>query len=361
MLTLSASPAAPSLTVVTADVPLVSGDILRSTNSSAVSPTNSSSSTSSKRRGSVAEAVGLDLDAIGKGFSASAHPTGRSPPSAGLDPLKLKELARQDAARILAERKTNIDPVAGAKPNGAAKAPRLSPPTGGVNLSTISAAEARTLMSHEHRALGFRPPPGSLAAEAQAAAAKHPEGAGASSVDSGVLKEIALRDAERIKADRELNIVGEVNVDTLGKAGAERLASATENVLGHSPPPGSLAAEAKQAAEAHPNGGSFPVLDGDVERLEDVGRQEGERLKAQETVEKLKSESEEVHVEDVSTLADDLNALKLGSQLKHENGNATMSPEKLTMKNGIGAVLRKAAMVRSETGDSVEIIGDVIG
>ena len=30
-------------------------------------------------------------------------------------------------------------------------------------------------MSHEHRALGFRPPPGSLAAEAQAAAAKHTE------------------------------------------------------------------------------------------------------------------------------------------------------------------------------------------
>lgn len=34
-------------------------------------------------------------------------------------------------------------------------------------------------MSHEHRALGFRPPPGSLAAEAQAAAAKHSEGTAA--------------------------------------------------------------------------------------------------------------------------------------------------------------------------------------
>lgn len=32
-------------------------------------------------------------------------------------------------------------------------------------------------MSHEHRALGFRPPPGSLAAEAQTAAAKHLEAA----------------------------------------------------------------------------------------------------------------------------------------------------------------------------------------
>lgn len=41
----------------------------------------------------------------------------------------------------------------------------------------IDLVDARKLMSHEHRALGFRPPPGSLAAEAQAAAAKHPDGA----------------------------------------------------------------------------------------------------------------------------------------------------------------------------------------
>lgn len=42
----------------------------------------------------------------------------------------------------------------------------------------MTTEEARKLMSHEHRALGFRPPPGSLAAEAQAAAAKHAEGNG---------------------------------------------------------------------------------------------------------------------------------------------------------------------------------------
>lgn len=53
-------------------------------------------------------------------------------------------------------------------------------------------------MSHEHKALGFRPPPGSLAAEAQAAAAKHPEGDG-TSADEEALKEVALKDAERIK------------------------------------------------------------------------------------------------------------------------------------------------------------------
>lgn len=42
----------------------------------------------------------------------------------------------------------------------------------------MTTEDARKLMSHEHRALGFRPPPGSLAAEAQAAAAKHAEGNG---------------------------------------------------------------------------------------------------------------------------------------------------------------------------------------
>ena len=56
-------------------------------------------------------------------------------------------------------------------------------------------------MSHEHKALGFRPPPGSVAAEAQAAAAKHPEGAntGSGSVQEEVLKVVALKDAEKIK------------------------------------------------------------------------------------------------------------------------------------------------------------------
>ena len=75
-------------------------------------------------------------------------------------------------------------------------------------------------MSHEHRALGFRPPPGSLAAEAQSAAARHPEGDG-THLDDAVLREIALRDAERIKADRELNL-GDVNVSALDKGECSR-------------------------------------------------------------------------------------------------------------------------------------------
>lgn len=52
-------------------------------------------------------------------------------------------------------------------------------------------------MSEEHKALGYRPPPGSLAADAQAAAAKRPhmrEG----TLDPRILTLAALKDAARI-------------------------------------------------------------------------------------------------------------------------------------------------------------------
>jgi hypothetical protein len=61
-------------------------------------------------------------------------------------------------------------------------------------------AEAKVIMSAEHKALGFRPPPDSLAAQAQAAAAKHPEAH--LDVDPDVLREIARSDAAKITSER---------------------------------------------------------------------------------------------------------------------------------------------------------------
>lgn len=52
-------------------------------------------------------------------------------------------------------------------------------------------------MSEEHKALGYRPPPGSLAAEAQSAAAKHPNAR--AGVDPTILAKAALEDAKRIE------------------------------------------------------------------------------------------------------------------------------------------------------------------
>lgn len=64
-----------------------------------------------------------------------------------------------------------------------------------------STAEARKLMSD--RALGYRPPPGPLAAMAQAAAAKHPDAS--AGVDPATLAQAALADAKRIAAERSSN------------------------------------------------------------------------------------------------------------------------------------------------------------
>ena len=60
------------------------------------------------------------------------------------------------------------------------------------------AADARKIMSEEHKILGFRPPHGSFAAEIQSAASKHPEGKPGAAVDIMKLKEIAREDALRI-------------------------------------------------------------------------------------------------------------------------------------------------------------------
>ncbi|PIL26074.1 hypothetical protein GSI_11828 [Ganoderma sinense ZZ0214-1] len=264
--------------IMTSEVPLATGDVFRTTHTPAIPPPHDPSppttdgggvsqkknqsqsptqshSQSHKRTSStasdMARAAGIDIEAVSMaearkimseehkilGFRpphgsfaaevqsvASKHPEGR-PGTAPVDTTRLREIAREDALRILAERKTSpetspVRPTAAAKvlhdgggaetAGGEAKlvatAPvqaRHAPRSPGINLNTINATDARILMSHEHRALGFRPPPGSLAAEAQSAAAHHPEGDG-SRVDDNMLREVAVRDAERIKADREI-------------------------------------------------------------------------------------------------------------------------------------------------------------
>jgi hypothetical protein len=77
----------------------------------------------------------------------------------------------------------------------------LSGPDPKIDLEHVGAAEAKTLMSAEHKALGYRPPPGSLAAEAQAAAAKHPDEH--LDVDANTLRELAKQDAARIAKERQ--------------------------------------------------------------------------------------------------------------------------------------------------------------
>lgn len=69
-------------------------------------------------------------------------------------------------------------------------------------------------MSEEHKALGHRPPPGSLASQAQSAAAKHPQGAASSQPPTHALQRAALEDAAAMEASGsaaqiDLNFIGE--------------------------------------------------------------------------------------------------------------------------------------------------------
>ncbi|KAL0065483.1 hypothetical protein AAF712_007547 [Marasmius tenuissimus] len=140
---------------------------------------------------------------------------------------------------------------------------------GSINLDHIGEAEARKIMSVEHKALGYRPPPGSLASEAQAAAAKHPNPPSPQlQVDAEILKKAALEDAAKIERERgdgasgsahnggaaKATIVDGVDLTVIGEADARKLMSEEHKALGYRPPPGSLAADAQSAAAKHPEG-----------------------------------------------------------------------------------------------------------
>lgn len=72
-------------------------------------------------------------------------------------------------------------------------------------------------MSEEHKALGYRPPHGSLASAAQAAASKHPNPEpNALHIDEETLRKAALEDAARIAAQRSQPGSPEMNSSTSG-------------------------------------------------------------------------------------------------------------------------------------------------
>lgn len=132
----------------------------------------------------------------------------------------------------------------------------------GIDLKDIGLAEARRIMSEEHKALGYRPPHGSLASAAQAAASKHPNPeSNTLHIDEETLRKAALEDAARIAAQRSQpgspemdSSTSGINLDAIGVEEARKLMSAEHKALGYRPPPGSLAADAQAAASKHPKG-----------------------------------------------------------------------------------------------------------
>ncbi|KAH9887085.1 hypothetical protein C8Q73DRAFT_714635 [Cubamyces lactineus] len=118
----------------------------------------------------------------------------------------------------------------------------------GIDLRGIGKNEAQQIMSEEHSELGYRPPAGSLAAEAQAAATHHPQGEpGVEHPDPITLVEAAREDAQRVAAEREPDTVPCINVHTITKQEAQQLESYEHKFLGYTPPSGSLVAQAQAA------------------------------------------------------------------------------------------------------------------
>lgn len=106
--------------------------------------------------------------------AAAKHATGNL---AKHDIGTLEGAAREDAARVARER-------AGVESEG-------------LNIQSLSEDQVRQLMSEEHKELGYRPPPGSLASEAQSEVRKKQR-----DVDYEAIHEAAVRDARRIQRER---------------------------------------------------------------------------------------------------------------------------------------------------------------
>ncbi|KAF7791537.1 hypothetical protein EIP86_002553 [Pleurotus ostreatoroseus] len=196
------------------------------------------------------KALGYRPPAGSLAAEAQAAAAKNPPVAAGIPEEQLTKAAFEDAMRIKKEREVN-----------------------GVDLSAIGEAQARKLMSEEHKALGHRPPSDSLASQAQAAAAQHPKGATASQLPSQALQRAALENAVVLESTP-------VNIDLefIGQAEARRLMSEEHKALGYRPPQGSLAAAAQAAAAKHPHAsaGLDPVT---LTRaaLEDAKKIEAER------------------------------------------------------------------------------------
>ncbi|KAI8972595.1 hypothetical protein BD414DRAFT_469290 [Trametes punicea] len=211
----------------------------------------------------------------------------------------LEKAAYLDAIRIL----QHTEPLPPVEPPPALKPPTPPPTTASttasIDLDSIGEAEARKIVSEEHRALGFRPPDGSLAAQAQSAAARHPQGS-LIPPDEKTLTEAAEADAVRVAGEmggqpsyrmqhvtvpgkgRLLSAAETLGIDMrgVGRNEANLVMSEEHSELGYRPPAGSLAAEAQSAASQHPQG-EPGVEHPDPISLVEAAREDAERVAAE--------------------------------------------------------------------------------
>ncbi|THH06313.1 hypothetical protein EW145_g4171 [Phellinidium pouzarii] len=155
--------------------------------------------------------------------------------------------AAQDASRL-----TAADPSIGPLRNTAL-----------VNLEHITSKEAQIIESEEHRALGYKPPPESLAALAQSAAALNEQLSATSREERGsqptvVLKEAARADAAQLAVETcdAVGAIPTVDLDSITKEEAALLQSEEQKRRVHfgNLPSGSLASVAQSVADRNLTG-----------------------------------------------------------------------------------------------------------
>ncbi|KAH8114850.1 hypothetical protein DFH11DRAFT_1761471 [Phellopilus nigrolimitatus] len=203
-------------------------------------------------------------------FAAASDAARHANASRTEDPSVPEDAARaaaQDAARVASAAEPGPAPL----------------DTPAVDLTHLSRTDARVIASEEHKALGYRPPPGSLAAHAQAAAAREAVEAEGGTARTGVLKEAARVDAARIAVLRgdPVGAAPTVDLDGVSKESAARLQSEEHKRLGHRPPPGSLAAQAQSAADRNATGNRINGGPGGVD-ISQVTQDDASRLMSEE-------------------------------------------------------------------------------
>ncbi|KAI0689785.1 hypothetical protein BC835DRAFT_1418254 [Cytidiella melzeri] len=362
----------------------------------------------------LAEAVGIDLNAIGKaeakkimsiehkvlGFrppqgsfaaeaqaAAAKHP---EVPGTLLDSEKLTEAAKIDAQRILAERNQSsgsASPTSSAADKGA-----LAPTSGNVpdlDLSTLSEADARLLMSHEHRALGFRPPPGSVAAEAQALVAKTSE---VESVTAPKARRMSNDVKPRRGSDESSSSTNwRKPADLAGKPKVRRASNDSNQSKRSSSEEGDIPAfKANSSRRKSLNITGLTALEKEA-LLREVALRDAERIKATRGI-NGQTASENAHVEvgdktatnspnlhksstnlpgPVQEVQETVAALAepIGPTLDSLTQRVSVTPtgERVSVMAPVDPIpeqeeeeMTRGVMLRTETGDSVEIVGDIV-
>ncbi|KAH8101305.1 hypothetical protein BXZ70DRAFT_1007681 [Cristinia sonorae] len=263
----------------------------------------------------------------------------------------------------------------------------------GIHPDSIGQEEARKIMSEQHKTLGFRPPPDSLAAFAQLVATNHPIVVAPVALE--VLRSAVKLDSERILLQRrsektapvastsnlEQNSIAPVpmvvDINTMNNADVRLLMSFTHRALGYRPPPGSLAANAQasvqQRSQKNLSGKQSPTLPESV--LKEAASRDADRIRSTVAAGGLSQPGASTDSQENTTKKKKVKRLPkrrpriaakssdpTSNSSQSVSGSDTQSPpsSEPSTSSLSTSTAPPPALHRAETTDSVEIIGDVL-